>query len=102
MIVAGVVAIVAAIGLPVAITYIRLSHDNACDENKAQIETACQMTLLQGAEETDLDKLCDGTHGASYLREKPVCPLGGTYVITCANGIFTVTCTKDSEHHQGK
>lgn len=100
MIAVAVIAILAAIAIPNFMSYRTVSHAKACMANMKLIREACQSVLVRrGTIETSLDNLSDNTRGDAFLKGKPLCPIGGTYLITFDESAqdFSVKCSMENE-----
>jgi len=82
MIVVAIIGLLLAIAVPNwAKTRVRAQTD-ACIENLSQIETAKQLWGLEHGMTNGDTPVDDDLFGASlYMKEKPLCPSGGSYTI---------------------
>jgi prepilin-type N-terminal cleavage/methylation domain-containing protein len=92
MIVVAIIGLLAAIAIPNFIKARTASQTNACIANLKQIEGAKATWALE-QKKANSDTPVDGDlFGAtSYIREKPLCPAGGTYALTAVDA--KPTCT---------
>ena len=63
-----------------------LSHSKSCVDNLKKIDAAKQQyslahKLMSGAPDPGLDALTGSAGASAYLKEKPVCPSNGAYVV---------------------
>lgn len=97
MIVVAIIAILAAVAIPNFIKYRQNSQAAACVSNLKQIEAAFEQAKL--ADSKNVPDKVDGLVGPTkYIKNKPVCPAGGTYEL--GNDTTGPTCsigTGDSE-----
>ena len=83
MIVVAIIGLLAAIAIPNFIKAREASQRNACIANMKQIEGAkATWALEQKKVNTDTPADTDLFGATLYIREKPGCPAGGSYVMT--------------------
>ena len=100
MIVVAIIAILAAVAIPIFIRYRNDSRTAACIANMKQLQTAAESYLTKhpGAAPA-LTDLC-GPEETKYLKNTPTCPKDSSaYTIALENGAIKVTCgSGDAEH----
>jgi len=92
MIVVAIIGLLAAIAIPNFVKARAASQKNACIANLKQLDGAkASWALEQKKTVTDSPDDTDLFGATQYIRDKPECPGGGTYLI--GNVAARVTCT---------
>jgi len=95
MIVVAIIGLLAAIAIPNFVKARAASQKNACIANLKQLDGAkASWALEQKKTVTDSPADTDLFGATQYIRDKPECPGGGTYVIGAV--AERVTCTLSS------
>lgn len=94
MIVVAIIGLLAAIAIPNFVKARTASQTNACIANLKQVEGAkATWALEQKKSNTDTPTDADLFGTDKYIREKPACPAGGTYVLTAVDSKPTCNIT---------
>ena len=98
MIVVAIIGLLAAIAIPNFVKARAASQKNACIANMKQMDGAkATWALEQKKTSTDTPVDTDLFGSTQYIRDKPVCPGGGTYQL---NDVQTKpTCTQTAAGH---
>src|ERR1041385_1831100 len=99
MIVVAIIGLLAAIAIPNFVKARTASQKNACIANLKQIEGAKATWALETkatTAQTVADSDLFGT--TAYIRVKPSCPGGGTYVLTAVNAVQTCSLGGSDGH----
>ena len=105
LIVLAIIAIIAGIAVPRYTASLQKAKESACAANIAILESAAMRYWVDNLDEGD--KYPAGISGAEdgkeclvpdYIKEAPVCPLGGTYTISTSDG--SVSCSHGATQSQ--
>lgn len=96
MIVVAIIGILVAIAVPGFIHSRERARATACQENLIRIDQAIQQYIIMERVEGEVPLTIPLSYlvgEESYIRNNPVCPSGGTYVLGIPNDNEPVTCT---------
>src|SRR5688572_8852938 len=98
MIVVAIIGLLAAIAIPNFVKARTASQKNACIANMKQIEGAKATWALENKKVGSNSPATSELYGTTnYIRETPLCPGGGTYVV--GNVDTKPTCSLSAEGH---
>ena len=98
MIVVAIIGLLAAIAIPNFVKARTASQKNACIANLKQMDGAkATWALEQKKQTTDTPADSDLFGTTQYIRDKPVCPGGGTYAMLDVGS--KPTCTQTAAGH---
>ena len=99
MIVVAIIGLLAAIAIPNFVKARAASQKNACIANLKQLDGAkASWALEQKKTVTDSPADTDLFGATQYIRDKPECPGGGTYVIGAVAEMVTCTLSSTQGH----
>ena len=91
-----VLAVLAAVAIPLYTSQRKSAAGRACKASEAAIVSAANgYALRNGANPPTLAVLVGAAEGLSSV---PACPLGGAYTYAVATGIGTLTCPNSAAH----
>jgi prepilin-type N-terminal cleavage/methylation domain-containing protein len=97
MIVVAIIGIITAIAIPGFLNARDRARQNSCQENLLRIDGAMQQYIMDqnllGTEDLSPFWPAEFVGNGLYIRALPVCPAGGSYILTFADAAEAVTCT---------
>lgn len=93
-----VLAVLAAVAIPLYTSQRKSAAGRTCKANLAAISSALSAYALRNNAYPTGTSLTPLVGAAEGLTQVPTCPLGGAYTYSVASGVATVTCPNDAQH----